>query len=54
MFPARSVSFTVSLAVAFSPRFSALAIFPAAFFLGFNLSVFAWRAASLIFFGRSL
>ena len=54
LFPARSVSFTESFAFAFSPRFSAAAIFFAFAFFGFSFSVLVLPAASWTFFGFSL
>ena len=53
-FPARPVSFTESFAFAFSPRFSAPAIFFALAFLGFSFSVLVSPLASLAFFDFSL
>ena len=44
----------MTFAFAFSPRFSAVAIFLAAFFFGFSFSVLVLPAATWTFFGRSL
>jgi hypothetical protein len=54
VFPAWSLSFTVSFAVAFLPRFSAPAIrFACPFFLGFSFSVLVLPAPTWICFGLS-
>ena len=54
LFPAGSVSFTLSFAFAFSPRLRAAAIFFALAFFGFSFSVLVSPASSLTFLGFSL